>query len=58
MSFSADAGDNNVHSKALAQDQIGALQQLLWSCPTLRHVSVATYDGDTPQERRAGKQSA
>lgn len=40
-------------TKALAQDQIGALQQLLWSCPTLRHVSVATYDGDTPQERRA-----
>lgn len=44
-----------ISSKALAQDQINALQQLLWSCPTLRHVSVATYDGDTPQERRAGK---
>ncbi|KAI6151016.1 hypothetical protein BKA82DRAFT_4122865 [Pisolithus tinctorius] len=40
-------------TKALAQDQRTALEQLLWSCPELRHVNVATYDGDTPQERRA-----
>ncbi|KAI6043047.1 P-loop containing nucleoside triphosphate hydrolase protein [Pisolithus marmoratus] len=40
-------------TKALAQDQRAALEQLLWSCPGLQHVNVATYDGDTPQERRA-----
>ncbi|KAI6110049.1 DEAD H helicase [Pisolithus sp. B1] len=40
-------------TKALAQDQRTALEQLLWSCPGLRHINVATYDGDTPQERRA-----
>lgn len=40
-------------TKALAQDQRVALEQLLWSCPGLRHINVATYDGDTPQERRA-----
>ncbi|KAI6129159.1 P-loop containing nucleoside triphosphate hydrolase protein [Pisolithus thermaeus] len=39
-------------TKALAQDQRTALEQLLWSCPGLRHINVATYDGDTPQERR------
>lgn len=31
-----------------------ALEQLLWSSPGLRHIKVANYDGDTPQERRAG----
>ncbi|KAJ7286047.1 P-loop containing nucleoside triphosphate hydrolase protein [Mycena rebaudengoi] len=40
-------------TKALAQDQRAALQQLIASCPGLEHVQVATYDGDTPQERRA-----
>ncbi|KAJ7093176.1 P-loop containing nucleoside triphosphate hydrolase protein [Mycena epipterygia] len=41
-------------TKALAQDQRTALQQLLVCCPGLEHLKVATYDGDTPQERRAG----
>lgn len=41
--------------KALAQDQRGALEQLLWSCEGLQHIKVATYDGDTPLENRAGK---
>ncbi|KAF8556873.1 P-loop containing nucleoside triphosphate hydrolase protein [Imleria badia] len=40
-------------TKALAQDQRTALEQLLWSCPGLRRIKVTTYDGDTPQERRA-----
>ncbi|KIK92020.1 hypothetical protein PAXRUDRAFT_13476 [Paxillus rubicundulus Ve08.2h10] len=40
-------------TKALAQDQRSALEQLLWACPGLQHINVATYDGDTPQERRA-----
>ena len=41
-------------TKALAQDQRAALEQLLYSCPGLEHVKVSTYDGDTPQELRAG----
>ncbi|EJF65709.1 P-loop containing nucleoside triphosphate hydrolase protein [Dichomitus squalens LYAD-421 SS1] len=41
-------------TKALAQDQRAALEQLLYSCPGLNHVKVSTYDGDTPQELRAG----
>ncbi|EGO21629.1 hypothetical protein SERLADRAFT_451651 [Serpula lacrymans var. lacrymans S7.9] len=41
-------------TKALAQDQRSALEQLLWSCPGLEHIKVATYDGDTPQDQRAG----
>ena len=41
--------------QALAQDQKTALEQMLWSCPGLRHIRVATYDGDTPRERRAGQ---
>lgn len=40
--------------QALAQDQRAALEQLLWACPGLEHIKVATYDGDTPQELRAG----
>ncbi|KAH9951273.1 DEAD/H helicase [Amylocystis lapponica] len=40
-------------TKALAQDQRAALEQLLFSCPGLEHTRVATYDGDTPQEQRA-----
>ncbi|THH10992.1 hypothetical protein EW146_g8195 [Bondarzewia mesenterica] len=39
-------------TKALAQDQKAALEQLLCSCPGLDHITVATYDGDTPQELR------
>ncbi|KAF7295264.1 hypothetical protein MIND_01065500 [Mycena indigotica] len=39
---------------ALAQDQRAALEQLLASCPGLEDVQVATYDGDTPPELRAG----
>ncbi|KAJ7074318.1 DEAD H helicase [Mycena amicta] len=41
-------------TKALAQDQRAALEHLLGSCPGLEHLKVATYDGDTPQELRAG----
>ncbi|KAI8998791.1 DEAD/H helicase [Trametes punicea] len=41
-------------TKALAQDQRGALEQLLYACPGLEHIKVSTYDGDTPQELRAG----
>ena len=45
-----------IHSnyQALAQDQKGALQQLLATCPGLEDVQVAAYDGDTPQEDRRG----
>ncbi|KAG0706339.1 hypothetical protein DFH29DRAFT_995980 [Suillus ampliporus] len=39
-------------TKALAQDQRTALEQLLWACPGLQHIKVATYDGDTPQDHR------
>ncbi|KAI0781100.1 DEAD/H helicase [Trametes elegans] len=39
-------------TKALAQDQRAALQQLLYACPGLGHIKVSTYDGDTPQEQR------
>ncbi|KAI0051412.1 P-loop containing nucleoside triphosphate hydrolase protein [Auriscalpium vulgare] len=39
-------------TKALAQDQRAALEQLLAACPGLEHISVATYDGDTPQDAR------
>ncbi|KAI0747965.1 P-loop containing nucleoside triphosphate hydrolase protein [Daedaleopsis nitida] len=41
-------------TKALAQDQRAALEQLIYSCPGLENVQVSTYDGDTPQELRAG----
>ncbi|KAJ7684713.1 P-loop containing nucleoside triphosphate hydrolase protein [Mycena polygramma] len=41
-------------TKALAQDQRAALEQLIACCPGLEHLTIATYDGDTPQERRAG----
>ncbi|KAJ7871484.1 P-loop containing nucleoside triphosphate hydrolase protein [Mycena olivaceomarginata] len=41
-------------TKALAQDQRAALEQLIVSCPGLEHLKIATYDGDTPQEHRAG----
>ncbi|KAG1749078.1 DEAD H helicase [Suillus paluster] len=39
-------------TKALAQDQRTALEQLLWACPGLQHIKVVTYDGDTPQDQR------
>ncbi|KAF8580679.1 P-loop containing nucleoside triphosphate hydrolase protein [Ramaria rubella] len=39
-------------TKALAQDQRGALEQLLVACDGLGHIQVATYDGDTPQDQR------
>ncbi|TCD65415.1 hypothetical protein EIP91_002714 [Steccherinum ochraceum] len=41
-------------TKALAQDQKAALEQLLAACPGLEDIKVATYDGDTPQEERRG----
>ena len=41
--------------QALAQDQRLALEQLLYSCPGLEHIKVYNYDGDTPQELRAGQ---
>ncbi|KAJ7184209.1 P-loop containing nucleoside triphosphate hydrolase protein [Mycena filopes] len=41
-------------TKALAQDQRAALEQLIACCSGLEHLKVATYDGDTPQEQRAG----
>lgn len=39
-------------TKALAQDQRAAMSRLVASCPALRDVTVATYDGDTPGEAR------
>ncbi|KAI5124321.1 hypothetical protein M0805_008928 [Coniferiporia weirii] len=39
-------------TKALAQDQRGALEQLLWSCQGLQQIKVANYDGDTPTDQR------
>lgn len=39
-------------TKALAQDQKAALENLLRCCSGLEHVNVATYDGDTPTELR------
>ncbi|KAJ3815694.1 hypothetical protein F5876DRAFT_71708 [Lentinula aff. lateritia] len=41
-------------TKALAQDQKTALENLLANCPGLEHIKVSTYDGDTPTEHRAG----
>ncbi|KAJ3802442.1 P-loop containing nucleoside triphosphate hydrolase protein [Lentinula aff. detonsa] len=41
-------------TKALAQDQKSALDNLLRACPGLEHIQVSTYDGDTPIEQRAG----
>ncbi|KAG5716255.1 putative ATP-dependent helicase HRQ1 [Termitomyces sp. T112] len=40
-------------TKALAQDQKAAMEQLLSTCTSLRDLEVATYDGDTPQELRS-----
>ncbi|KIL69576.1 hypothetical protein M378DRAFT_184005 [Amanita muscaria Koide BX008] len=41
-------------TKALAQDQQGSLREMLSNCKDLEHLKVSTYDGDTPQEARAG----
>ncbi|QRW02955.1 DEAD/DEAH box helicase [Ceratobasidium sp. AG-Ba] len=40
-------------TKALAQDQKGALEQILHEYPGMEGITVATYDGDTPQDQRA-----
>ncbi|KAG8858046.1 hypothetical protein FRB91_010520 [Serendipita sp. 411] len=39
-------------TKALAQDQRLALDQLVHACPGLEDIKVSTYDGDTPKEKR------
>ncbi|KZV69057.1 DEAD/H helicase [Peniophora sp. CONT] len=39
-------------TKALAQDQKQAFENLLYACGGLENVQVATYDGDTPQTER------
>ncbi|KZS99153.1 P-loop containing nucleoside triphosphate hydrolase protein [Sistotremastrum niveocremeum HHB9708] len=41
-------------TKALAQDQKVAFQQLASACVGLEDLQVHTYDGDTPQDQRAG----
>lgn len=41
-------------TKALAQDQRLALDQLVHACPGLEDIQVATYDGDTPKDKRRG----
>ncbi|KAJ2743227.1 ATP-dependent 3'-5' DNA helicase [Coemansia sp. BCRC 34301] len=39
-------------TKALAQDQLAALRQLLSSIPDLRHLVASAFDGDTPAAER------
>ncbi|KZP01431.1 DEAD/H helicase [Calocera viscosa TUFC12733] len=39
-------------TKALAQDQLTALQQLLVRVQGLEGIRISAYDGDTPKERR------
>ncbi|KAF7728390.1 hypothetical protein EC973_006198 [Apophysomyces ossiformis] len=39
-------------TKALAQDQLRSLDDLIKSCPSLSDVKVYTFDGDTPSEQR------
>ncbi|KAF9456135.1 P-loop containing nucleoside triphosphate hydrolase protein [Collybia nuda] len=41
-------------TKALAQDQRAAMENLICCHPGLSHLMTATYDGDTPQSLRAG----
>ncbi|KAF8894415.1 P-loop containing nucleoside triphosphate hydrolase protein [Infundibulicybe gibba] len=41
-------------TKALAQDQKASLERFVRACSGLEDVAIATYDGDTPQEARAG----
>ncbi|KAF9070382.1 P-loop containing nucleoside triphosphate hydrolase protein [Rhodocollybia butyracea] len=45
-------------TKALAQDQKAALENLLLACPGLEHIQVSTYDGDTPTDLRSGIRSS
>ncbi|ORY97959.1 P-loop containing nucleoside triphosphate hydrolase protein [Syncephalastrum racemosum] len=40
-------------TKALAQDQMRALQELMRSCPSLNDTQISTFDGDTPSDQRA-----
>ncbi|KAI9314584.1 P-loop containing nucleoside triphosphate hydrolase protein [Dichotomocladium elegans] len=40
-------------TKALAQDQLRALQELVHLCPTLADIKIATFDGDTPSDDRS-----
>ncbi|KAI9248872.1 P-loop containing nucleoside triphosphate hydrolase protein [Phascolomyces articulosus] len=39
-------------TKALAQDQMRALQEFIQSCPKLSNIKIATFDGDTPSDQR------
>ena len=41
-------------TKALGSDQLLAVERLVRACPSLKGVQPAPYDGDTPQEARAG----
>ncbi|KAJ2052955.1 ATP-dependent 3'-5' DNA helicase, partial [Coemansia sp. S155-1] len=42
-------------TKALAQDQLGSLKELILQIPALRHVLVSTLDGDTPSALNSAK---
>ncbi|KAI8139448.1 P-loop containing nucleoside triphosphate hydrolase protein [Fennellomyces sp. T-0311] len=39
-------------TKALAQDQMRALQEFIHHCPHLADIKVSTFDGDTPSDQR------
>ncbi|KAI9488424.1 hypothetical protein BDB00DRAFT_932711 [Zychaea mexicana] len=39
-------------TKALAQDQMRALQEFIQYCPRLSNIKVSTFDGDTPSDQR------
>ncbi|KAG1351765.1 hypothetical protein G6F62_002886 [Rhizopus arrhizus] len=39
-------------TKALAQDQKRAFQEMIQLMPTLKHTLVSTFDGDTPTDQR------
>jgi len=39
-------------TKALAQDQKKSLSNILSNIPSLSHVAIETFDGDTPQSER------
>ncbi|KAL0071661.1 ATP-dependent 3'-5' DNA helicase [Marasmius tenuissimus] len=54
LSFLDSEKTRNDVTKALAQDQKASLERLLSACPGLEHIEVATYDGDTPTEKRRG----
>ncbi|KAJ2109560.1 ATP-dependent 3'-5' DNA helicase [Coemansia sp. RSA 922] len=42
-------------TKALAQDQLASLKELILQIPALRHVLVSTLDGDTPSALNSAK---